>query len=126
MSEWYVPLKHLHITAVVLTGISFTTRAIWMMRGSPLLEKKLVKVLPHVIDTVLFLTAIGLAVVVNQAPFKDAWLTAKVLALLAYIVFGALGLKRAKTKNLRVTFVVLAWIFYAYIIGVALTKSVTL
>ena len=59
----------------------------------------------------------------GQYPFAQGWLTAKFLGLLAYIVLGALALKRAKSKAARVRFLVLALLSYAYIVSVALTKN---
>ncbi len=52
------------------------------------------------------------------------WLTAKVLALIADIVVGAIGLKYGKTKKIRVA----AWLgtiaIFFYIVLVALTQQV--
>ena len=119
----YLVLKHLHVSCVVLSGLGFLLRGIWMLRDSPALKHWLVKVLPHLVDTVLLGSAILMAVASGQYPFVAGWLTAKLFGLLAYIVFGAIALKRGKTKAVRASFLLLALTAYAYIVSVALTRN---
>lgn len=119
----YLVLKHLHVTCVVLSGLGFCLRGWWMARQSPLLQHRLSKTLPHLVDTVLLGSALSMAWMSGQYPFVQGWLTAKFCGLLAYIVFGALALKRAKTRGWRLRFLVLALLSYAYIVGVALTRN---
>ncbi len=119
----YLALKHLHVTCVVLSGLGFCLRGWWMARQSPLLQHRLSRVLPHVIDSLLLGSALTMAWQSSQYPFAQGWLTAKLCGLLAYIVFGALALKRAKTRALRLRFFVLALLAYAYIVSVALTRN---
>ena len=47
----------------------------------------------------------------HQYPATHAWLTAKVIGLLAYIVLGSLALKRGRTKAIRITCLGLALAF---------------
>jgi uncharacterized membrane protein SirB2 len=117
-------LKYVHLACVVLSGAGFFIRGIWMIRESPWLHKKWVRVLPHIIDTALLVSAILLALQIRQYPFGHAWLTAKVLALIAYIVIGAVGLKYGKTKKIRVTAWLVAMAIFLYIVLVALTRQV--
>ena len=86
----YLAIKHLHITCAVLSGSFFLLRGLWMLTGSPLLLRRWVRVLPHVVDTLLLATALVLVFWSGQYPFVQPWLTAKVLALVAYIVAVAL------------------------------------
>jgi threonine/homoserine/homoserine lactone efflux protein len=57
-----------------------------------------VRVVPHVNDTLLLVAAIGLSIVLQQYPFVHAWVTAKVLGLLAYIGLGMFALRRGRSK----------------------------
>jgi len=118
----YLALKHLHVTCVVLSGLGFCLRGWWMARQSPLLQHRLSRVLPHVVDSLLLGSALTMAWMSGQYPFAQPWLTAKLCGLLAYIVLGALALKRARTRALRLRFFVLALLAYAYIVSVALTR----
>ncbi len=120
----YLIIKNIHISCVILTLISFTIRGIWMIQESHWLQQRCVKIVPHVIDTILLLSGIGLALILHQYPGAQPWLTVKLLALLVYIVVGTIALKRGKTKTIRV----MAWIgalsVFFYLIMVALTRMV--
>ncbi len=82
------------------------------------------KILPHVNDTILLITATLLAISLQQYPFVDSWLTAKFTALVIYIVFGMFALKRAKEMKNKIIFFILALVMFSYIVGVALSRSV--
>ncbi len=116
----YLAIKHLHVTAVTLSLSFFALRGYWMLTGSPLLGRTWVRRLPHVVDTVLLLSAITLASLLRQYPFVHPWLTAKVLALVAYVVLGSLALHRGRTPAIRRTALALALLTAAYIVAVAL------
>ena len=117
-------LKHVHVTCVVLSISGYLVRGVWMLRESPWLQKKWVRVAPHVIDTILLGSAILLAMQIQQYPFVQAWLTAKVLALIAYIVVGVIGLKYGGTKKIRVGAWLGAIAIFLYIVLVAFTRQV--
>lgn len=119
----YLALRHLHVTCVILSGLGFALRAYGMARAAAWRQARLARVLPHVIDTILLGSAIGLAVWSGQYPFAVDWLTAKFFGLLSYIVLGTLALRRAPTRQARLACVPLALAAYAYIVSVALTRS---
>jgi len=81
------------------------------------------RVLPHANDTLLLCAAITLAVLSGQYPLQQPWLTAKVLALVAYIGFGTVALRPVTPPGLRKVAFVLALATVAYIVGVAVSKS---
>lgn len=116
--------KHIHLTSVVLTIVFFIVRGIWMMMDSPKLQKKWVRIVPHIIDTVLLASAIGLVITIHQYPFVHGWVTAKLLGVVVYIVLGTIALKSGKTKGARVVAFVAALATLFYIISVAFSKSV--
>lgn len=115
----YLALRHIHITAVVISIALFTLRGIWMLADSPRLQDRWVRILPHVVDTVLLASAIALTLVLGQYPFAQAWLTAKLVGLLAYIVLGSIALKRGRSKATRAAAFAAALLTVAYIVGVA-------
>jgi uncharacterized membrane protein SirB2 len=119
----YTLLKHLHVTAVVLSGAGFLLRGLLMLRDSPLLQRRILKVLPHVVDTILLGSAIAMAVISTQYPFVQSWLTAKFFGLLAYIVFGMMALKRGRTKAQRAMWLLAALLAFTYIVSVALMRD---
>ena len=117
-------IKYVHVACVILSGTGYFVRGLWMMRESPRLQKPWVKVVPHSIDSALLASAILLAMQLRLNPLVHGWLAAKVVALVAYIAVGTIGLKYGKTKNIRVTAWVGALIIFAYIVLVALTRRV--
>ena len=121
----YFALKHLHVTCVVLSGLGFFGRGLLMLSGAGAYNWRLTRVLPHLIDSLLLVSAISLAVWSGQYPLAQAWLTAKVMGLLAYIVLGSLALRRGGTRSrrARLMFWLAALAVFAYIVSVALTRQ---
>jgi len=119
----YFALKHLHMLCAVISIIGFIIRGALKLRGSAWLQKKWLRIAPHVVDTVLLLSAIGLVVIIHQYPFVQGWLTAKLIGLVVYIGLGLVTLRFAKTQSVRAGAYVLAIVTFAYIAAVAVTKS---
>jgi uncharacterized membrane protein SirB2 len=119
----YAVLKAAHAGSAALSLAGFVYRFGLMVRDSPRLRSRAVRVLPHVVDTVLLTSAILLAWLVGVVPGRNAWLTAKVVALLVYIVLGTIALKRGRTRRMRIAAGVAALLVFAYIVRVAITKS---
>ena len=116
-------LKAIHVGSAMLSITGFVLRGIWMLQGSPLLKARATRIVPHVVDTLLLGSAIALALRIAQYPCVHAWLSAKVLALLAYIVLGSIALKYGKTRRVRVLSFGLALAVFLYIVLVAVTRS---
>ena len=116
----YVIFKHLHMTAVALSGLLFMVRGLWLLQGSAQLQAKWVKITPHVIDTLLLVSAIAMLVVAQQFP---AWVHVKITLLIVYIGLGLMAFKKAKTQGQKLTFLLAAMAVYMFLISVALTKS---
>lgn len=119
----YAAAWHAHVACVVLSGAGFLLRGAWMLRGDPRLRHPLTRRLPHVIDTLLLLSAIVLAGTLHQYPFAAPWVTAKVLGLIVYIVLGAIALRRGRTLRARRSALAAALLAYAWIVSVALTRN---
>lgn len=115
----YLVLKHIHVTAVALSGGLFFLRGLWMLADSPQLRRPWVRILPHVIDTVLLVSAVALALLIRQYPFVDGWLTAKTVALVGYILLGTVAIKRGRSKPLRLVAWLVALAVFGYIVLVA-------
>lgn len=120
----YLAIKHLHIACAALTGILFSVRGVWMLRESPLLQQRWVKIVPHVIDTMLLASALTMVAWSGQYPFAQNWLTAKLFALIVYIGLGTIALKRGRSKRVRAVAFVAALLVFCYIVKVALTRQV--
>jgi uncharacterized membrane protein SirB2 len=119
----YAALKMIHVTSVVVSYLLFSLRSMWLMRGSAVLQQRWVKITPHVVDTILLLSAIILAIRIQQDPIHDPWLSAKVGGLLVYIGLGMMALKFGKTRKTRISAWIAAQAVFLYIVLVALTKN---
>lgn len=116
-------LKQFHMTFAALSGSLFLLRGLWMLADSPVLQRRPVRTLPHLIDTALLRSALALAGWSAQYPFVQSWLTVKVGALVPYIVLGATALRRGATKAMRAAAYVAALAAFSYIVAVAVTKN---
>lgn len=118
-------LRDVHVMLAVVTITGFALRAYWMMMSSPLLSTRATRIAPHIVDTLFLLSGIVLLAALSVNPLRESWLLAKFIGLIAYIVLGAMALRRGKTKNVRMLAFLGAVSCFAYIVGVALTRSVT-
>jgi uncharacterized membrane protein SirB2 len=119
----YLLLKHFHMSCAAFSGSFFFLRGMWMLGDSPLLQRRWVKTVPHLVDSLLLASAIALAIWSHQYPGPMPWLTAKLVALIAYIVLGAVALKYGRTKPIRAVAYVAALTTFGYIVTVAVTKN---
>ncbi|MGM0482124.1 MAG: SirB2 family protein [Pseudomonadota bacterium] len=107
----YIAFKHLHVLFVVISVVLFITRFVWKQGNSQLLYKRWVKIVPHVNDTLLLLSAIAMLIISQRAPISDPWVTEKVIGVIGYILFGLLALKSSTTAKSWTGFVIAcAWL----------------
>lgn len=117
-------IKHLHMTLALISISGFMLRGGLMLMDSRLLNRPLFKRWPHVVDTILLASGVSLAWHIHQYPFVNSyWLTAKMLALLAYIGFGMIALNYGRNKPIRVISLLVASACGAYMIATALQHN---
>jgi len=119
----YAELKIIHVVSAIFSYLLFTLRGVWMMQDSPILQRRWVKILPHVIDTVLLASAIALVTMIQQYPGMNTWLSAKIGGILLYIILGMMALRFGKTRKIKTIAWITAQIVFFYIVLVALTKN---
>lgn len=119
----YALLKMIHVSSIVVSYLLFFLRGVWLMQDSAKLQQRWVKILPHVVDTILLTSAVALAMIIQQSPLSDSWLTAKVIGLLLYISLGMIAMRFGKTRKARIIAWITAQCVFIYIVLVALTKS---
>lgn len=119
----YESLKLIHMWSAALSISGFVLRSYWMMSRPQRLQRRWVKILPHVIDSIFLLSGVALFYLLNLLLMQNAWLQIKLVALVGYVVLGTLALKRGRTMRVRITASVLAVLTFGYIVGIALAKS---
>ena len=58
MAAYYGVIKHLHLLTVAITVTLFILRFIWLQSGSAMMTRRWVRIVPHINDTLLFVTGI--------------------------------------------------------------------
>ncbi len=119
----YALIKMIHVSSVITSFLFFFMRGVWLIRESSILRQRWIKILPHVVDTILLTSAIALAYESHRTPVSDPWLTAKVSGLLVYIGLGMIAMRFGKTRRIRISAWVAAQCVFIYIVAVAITKS---
>ena len=119
----FVWLKMAHVSSALLSISGFALRGYWMLTDNPLLQRRLTRVLPHIVDTLLLGSAFGMLFVWQADPLQLPWLIAKIVGLLLYIGLGMVALRFGKTRRQRAIAFALALLTAAYILSVAYSKS---
>ncbi|MBM3072891.1 SirB family protein [Enterobacter sp. RHBSTW-00994] len=103
----FTVLISVHLASVALTISFFILRYWWRYSNNPLLETRWVRVAPHCIDTLLFLSGVGLMWKTGYLPFTDkgTWLTEKLFGVIIYIVLGFIALGRRRPRSQQVGFI---------------------
>ncbi len=118
----YEAVKVIHVGAAAVSLALFVLRGSWMLGAPARLDRRWVRIVPHVIDTVLLASALWLAWQLG-AQGTRGWLAAKLAGLAVYIALGAIALKRGRTRATRTAAFVVALATFGYIVSVAVTKS---
>jgi len=119
--EIYQLIKTLHMTSALLSVVGLIVRYGWSIKQDPRLQLRWVKIFPHINDTLLLVAGIFLVYFGPYSPIAQpgsfAWLIAKWVLLLVYIIAGSFALKRATTEQAKmmamlVSLVSILLIFY--------------
>ena len=117
-------IKQTHITCALATGMLFIVRGFWMIVGSKKLDRPVVRIAPHVIDTVLLVSAVVMLFGYQLNPLQHPWILAKLVAVLLYIACGMIAFRFGKTRLQKIVFWLAAMLVLASIYGFAFTKRV--
>ena len=119
----YALLKTVHQAAVVVSFAGFFVRGVGMLNDATWLRHRAVKTLPHVVDTILIVSAVWLAWILRLTPANAPWIGAKIIGLLVYIAVGMIALRFGRTKGVRASAWIGAMLVFGYIVSVAVTKD---
>jgi uncharacterized membrane protein SirB2 len=119
----YATVKLIHQSAVALSLTGFFVRGAASLSGATWVQSRMAKTLPHVIDTVLLLSALTLAWMLSLTPANAPWLMAKVVGLVAYVALGVIAMRPTRSRRVRVAAWLAAMATAGWIVSVAITKS---
>lgn len=95
--DFYVPVRHLHITVVCVSVTLFALRGVAVLAGQAWATTRVLRLASVAVDTILLAAGVTLWTMLGLNPARDTWLGAKLALLLAYIVLGTFALRRART-----------------------------
>ena len=116
-------LKLVHVSCALLSISGFALRGYWMLTDNPLLQRRPAKILPHAVDSLLLGSAVGMLVIWRVSPLQLDWLSAKIIALLLYILLGMVALRFGTSRRVRMVAWLLALSCAGYIVAVAYSKN---
>jgi len=116
-------IKTIHVTAVAISGTGFFARGLGGLLGAPWVRGRLARTLPHIVDTVLLLSALALAWTLRLTPANTPWLMAKIIGLVVYIGLGMLALRPRRPLAVRTFAWIVALATFGWIVSVAIKKS---
>jgi uncharacterized membrane protein SirB2 len=119
----YPALKLLHQAAVLLSFTGFFARGIGSLAGAVWVNGRVARTVPHLVDSVLLLSALALAWMLRLNPAHAPWLLAKIVALVVYIGLGMLALRPRLSRGSRMLAFAAALATFGYIVSVAITKQ---
>ena len=119
----YTALKATHMSCALVSFVLFFTRGIWVFRDPGRMQSAWVRVVPHVVDSLLLFSAIGLVLVTNQYPGELIWLNVKIACLLLYIGLGMAAFRFLKDRRAKFIAWLLALATFVYIVLVAVTRT---
>lgn len=119
MAAWYLQILWTHIGCVIASGSLFFTRGCMMLAGLRAANHVALRRISVVIDSLFLAAGIALTTIIHQYPFVQAWLTVKVILLVAYIVLGVFALRRGRTRAIRATCFAAALVVFLFIVSVA-------
>ena len=119
MVEFYLPIRHVHIAAVLTSGALLAARGLALnLTGARWPLAWPLRYLSWTVDSVLLTAALMLMTIVHQDPVSNSWLTVKVLLLVPYIMLGYFALRGAE-RGKRLASLAGAALVFGYIYSVA-------
>ena len=113
----------LHVVCVVISASLFVGRGAAENAGADWRKWRVLRVAPHIVDTVLLASAVTMVWLLGLSPIAQPWLAAKLIGLVCYIGLGMVALRFGGTKKVRRIAFAGALLALAYIVSVALSRD---
>ena len=119
MIAFYPQIRHVHITAVCLSGALFALRGLGVLVGQTWPRHALLRDGSYTIDTVLLTAALMLLTILSGAMFANHWLSVKLCFVAAYIALGIAMMRSRRGRAARAGFYAAALLAYGTAFGIA-------
>lgn len=118
----YLLVKQAHIGFVVLSLGLFVFRGSLAVFGV-YRPNRVTNIVVHGVDTLLLLCGVSLAVMISINPLVTPWLMTKLIALVGFVLIAGAGVRRGRTRTVRLLAFIFALAVFLYIVLVATTKT---
>ena len=115
----FLLLKQLHVLCVASAFALLFIRGMWVTRAYPPAQELWVKVLPHAVDTLLVLAAVGMLVVAPHFGWP-LWLQVKLVLLALYVLLTLVAFKLGRSRLQKAA----AWLGAMFIVLFITTVAV--
>tara|TARA_R110002167_G_scaffold247863_2_gene453754 strand:+ start:128629 stop:129021 length:393 start_codon:yes stop_codon:yes gene_type:complete len=122
MVTYYTLIKNLHIMLALVSVALFAYRWLRSICTSTGFKPKHLKVLTHFNDTLLLLTGVVLVALLQMNVADQAWLIAKLIALVVYIGLGVLAIK-CHHRGQKLLAGTAALLVFSYIVGASMSHA---
>ena len=119
----YLALKYIHIVFVAASFALFFIRGLWAMRAYPPAQEKWVRILPHAVDGILLLSAVGMLLGGTGTLWAGNWLAVKIGLVAIYVVLSIVALRLLNHTMLRMIAWVLALATFLFATSVAVLHN---
>ena len=123
MLEGYIVLLVAHMLLAIASPALLSVRVWQGVRGQ--VSARWLRLTPPLVDGLLILAGLALGWIIGEHPFGNSWLTAKLLALVAYIGAGQVALRR-RTMRGKLSAWLIALALLLYVFTVAITRDAAL
>ncbi len=111
-------IKLIHLIIIVTSFASFNARIAFSVFKPGILHNKIIKIAPHVIDTLLLLSGITLIFQGNWLAGEYGWIISKFILLLGYIAFGVMAMRMEGAKRWLAYTAAIACFVYIFVIAI--------
>jgi len=86
-------IKTIHIVFIFTSFLNFVVRIVISQLNPEILNNKILKITPHIIDTILLLSGIALVIQGDWLDREYDWIESKFILLISYIIFGVVAMR---------------------------------
>lgn len=112
--------KHPHMLAAALFVLLFLLRGWLLFAQAPARQARLLRILPHVLATVLLLTGLGM---VHALGIFPVWAGVKLATLVLVMICSAMAFQRAAGRRAQLAWFLAGLAGLVFIVAVAVRKQ---
>lgn len=112
-------IKLIHFIFILTSFASFLSRFSLSVFKPEWLQNKIIKIAPHVIDTLLLISGITLVIQGNWLAGEFGWILSKLILLICYILFAVMAMRLKGIKRWITFFAAIACYVYIFIIAIS-------